>query len=227
MRISGLSLETPLDIAPGFPTVLEVQNPTLFGRVCQSLMGGEGEGAIEPYSIWDEDLNEINSAEAFLVVANPFCLPWDDRAITGALHGLVEKRIFEDFEARESIERLAQTLNREINRFGHEVEGDYGFTVEWDIRRYLKSFGFKPATNDASSLLDNLILFLQTCFDVHLNKAILFVNVKLFLSEIDLSELYRQAFFLKSKLFLLETKQDNRVFRYERKRCINLHLLES
>ncbi len=227
MKICGMGLESPLEIYPGEPTILEIHNKVLFSRVCQSLTTCDISSAPESFSVWSEDEEELHINTAFIKIQTPLDLPWDDKALSVTLYRLVEQRLYEEFETREEIEQLAREINSHINEFSLQVEGNYGFTIEWDLRRYLKAFAFRPIVDSSASIFDNLILFLEICSDMKINQSLLFINLKLFLSENELKEFYNQVFFLGLRVLMLESIPDNRVFLRERKRCIDLHFLES
>ena len=227
MRICGLGLESPLEVRAGIPTVLEIHNPRLFSRCCQSLISGDGEGALEPYSLWDDNGKEIGADSGFLPILSPLQLPWDNKLVVGRLHRLVRDRLYEDYEVRDSIDEFVREMGFLIDRFNLQVEGEYGFGVEWDLMRYLKMLAFSPYRNAEETILDNLIRFLDVCYDMHINRALLFVNVKSFLAEIDLIDLYERMFFLNLEVLMVESSADGRLFDREFKRCIDLHFLES
>lgn len=227
MRVCGLGLEAFLEIRAGVPTVLEIENSRMFARCCQSLVSGRGEDAIEPYSLWDGEGREIGSANGFLPVLSPLNLPWDDKAVVGNLHKYVRDRLYEEYEIRESIERLAHEMGGLIAQFNMQVEGEYAFDVEWDLKRYLKMLAFRPQHDESESVLDNLIRFLDTCYDVKLNRPLLFIAVKPFLSDRDIAELYERIFFLNLEVLLIESVRDARHFARESKRYVDLHFLES
>lgn len=227
MRVCGLGLETPLEVRAGVPAVLEIENSRMFARCCQSLVSGGGEDAAEPYSLWDGEGREIGPTNGFLPVLSPLDLPWDDKAIVGHLHRYVRDRLYEEYKIRESIERLAHEMGGLITQFNMQVEGEYAFDVEWDLMRHLKMLAFRPQHDESESVLDNLIRFLDTCYDVKLNRPLLFITVKPFLSEKDIAELYERIFFLDLEVLLIEPVRDARLFARESKRCIDLHFLES
>ena len=53
MRLVFSGLESPVEVTPGRCSTIEVENQTLFTRIAQSLLSGEGRYATEPFSIWE------------------------------------------------------------------------------------------------------------------------------------------------------------------------------
>lgn len=227
MRLCGLCLEEPLAICEGSPSVLEVLNPVLFARCCESLYSLEGDEAQEPYSLWDDDGQEVKPKDALLVLVSPLILPWESRELTAGLYKLVQSRLYEDFELRGNLERLVREVNGAISCFELEVEGSYEFGVEWDVARYLKAFFYKPAIGDAKTLLEKLIAFFETSADIGLNKAFVLIDFKKYFSQKEISRFYESIVFLKRKVLLLESAHDQSCYEHETKRCVDQHFLES
>lgn len=227
MRLCGLCLEEPFSICEGAPAVLEVLNPVLFSRCCESLYTLKGDEAQEPYSLWDDEGQELKPSDELLVLVSPLILPWENRELTAGLYRLVQSRLYEDFEIRGDLERLAREVNGAISRFELEVEGSYEFGVEWDVLRYLKAFSYKPAIDDAKTLLEKLIAFFETSADICLNKAFVLIDFKKYFSREEVSRLYESIVFLKRKVLLLESTHDRDYYEWEIKRCVDQHFLES
>ena len=227
MRIAISGFESPVCLVAGTPHVLEIENKTLFTRVCRSLTSGDGPEALEAYSLWGEDGREVSSRDAFLVVGNPLCLPWDDKRLGGRLYEAIETLMHEDEESRAEIEKTAQVLSTAVARLTYRVGAEYEFGLEWSLRQFLKSRAFKVDRYESSSYLDSLISFLDFCSDMRLHQPILFVNLKSFLNEKDLEEVYERVFFHGFEILLLEPIHDEASYGHEQKTRVDLHFLES
>lgn len=199
MRLCGLCLEEPLSICEGVPAVLEVLNPVLFSRCCESLYTLEGEDAQEPYSLWDDEGHELKPRDTLLVLVSPLALPWENKELTTGLYRLVQSRLYEDYEIRSDLESLAREVNSAISRFELEVEGSYEFGLEWDVMRYLRAFSYKPAIDDARTLLEKLIAFFETCTDIGLNRTFVLIDFKNYFSQKEVSKLYESIVFFEKK----------------------------
>lgn len=192
-----------LEIGKGKILVLEVRNPILFSRFCQSFSSNKGEFAVEPYSLW-EDGERIGNREKFLFVADPFNLPWDMKGSVAFLHKQVENVLMEDEGTRLLIDEINERMRSWCFRGSYMLHADYAFKAEWDIKKYLKAFAFGVDYNEADKLLDNLIKFLNFAADAHVQDVIAFVNLCNFLAENEMEELFEHAFFLDLPLVLLE-----------------------
>lgn len=226
MKIVFEGLELPIEIECGVVNVLEVENSTLFARICRSLSLGEVD-KFEPYSIWDDEGEELSPSAALLMVSDPLNFPWDDRRLGGNLPRVLEMLMREDEERRVEIESAEAKLSALISSLTYQVNGDYAFAVEWNLAKYLKSFSFGIERYEGDSYLESCISFLDFASDMAIKQVLVFVNLKTFLSENDLQELYDRIFFLNLPVLLLENVHDVSSYLYERKVWVDQHFLES
>lgn len=226
MRLVFAGLDRPLELKPGVCATLEIANQALFTRCARSLMSGEGRYAEEPYSLWEEDV-EVKPKDSLLVIDNPLQLPWDERGFMGSVLKRIEREYLEDEELRRTVENLQSAINSQLAILGMGMNADFGFGQEWDFKRYLKFMGFGVSYQESKSFLDNQLNFLSLVLDSGDKRVLVFVNLKTFLSENDFNCFLEQVFFQKTRVLLLENKHDEKSYKYESKRYIDLDFIES
>lgn len=226
MRLVFSGLESPVEVMPGRCSTIEVENQTLFTRIAQSLLSGEGRYATEPFSIWEGE-DELRPKDTLLVIDNPLSLPWDDRVFMGSIVKRIEREYLEDEDLRRAVEELQRSIATRLMSLELGMNADSGFSLEWDLKRYLKFMGFGVSYQGSKSFLDNLLNFLSLALDSGDKRVLAFVNLKTFLSKNDFETFLEQLSFLKTKVLLLENKQDVNQYEYEQKRAIDLDFIES
>lgn len=226
MRICFSGFSNPICINTSSVAVLEIHNKTLFTRVCASLFSEKGVDSLEPYSLWEDSGDCIANSCQLLLVGNPLELPWNHKNLHGAVIAKLEKLLKEQDEYAELVESHFRLLSKDIATLALQFQGDYAFDIEWEIKRYLKAFGFKAEVDDSDSLIDNLIRFLNFVKDARFMRPIVFINLKTFLTKNEITQLYRQAFFLEISLFLIENIPDESSYSHEVKYIIDQDLLE-
>lgn len=226
MKLVFSGLENPLLVEPGSIAVLEIENRTLFARVCQSLASSASEGAVEPYTLWDHEGKQLASKSMFKIVSDPFSLPWTDRDFVSGLYQKMQSMLLDHEAIKSESELLNLKLMNNITTLGLMMTSDYAFKVEWDLQRYLKAFDFGLDYCSDDSLLDNLIKFLTLSSDISFKKTFIFMNLKTFLSEKDIATLYEQVIFSNNSLLLLENLHDKQQYVGERKLHVDQSFLE-
>ncbi len=205
MRITFSGFDTPVDLADRGVTILQIKNEALFARVCESLLSMKGEKALEPYSVWDADGCEIASSNAFITITNPFSLPWKHKSLMGELYSRLEKEFLFDEDLRQEIQELASKLESSIHSLEFQLNANYAFGVEWNLSNYLKTFSYGIEVSDSASLLDKLIDFVDFGADMVIDKVIIFMNLKTFLTKNDLLKFQERVFFHGIQVLLLES----------------------
>ena len=226
MRLVFSGFESPVEVTPGRCSTIEVENQTLFTRIAQSLLSGEGRYAAESFSIWEGE-DELRPKDTLLVIGNPLSLPWDDRVYMGSIVKRIEREYLQDEDLRRAVEELQGSIATRLMSLGLGMNTDLGFSLEWDLKRYLKFMGFGVSYQGSKSFLDNLLTFLSLALDSADKRVIAFVNLKTFLSKNDFEAFLEQVSFLKTKVLLIENKQDANQYEYEQKRAIDLDFIES
>ncbi len=206
---------------------LSIENNVLFARVCQSLLSGLGEDAVEPYSLWGDDGERVRPESAFLPIVNPFELPWDERGFAGKLQRKLCDLLLEDEGLRSELELLSETARSRIHGLSLQLEGSHSFAVEWDMAKYVKAFGFGVDVSQGKTLLDSLILFIDCISDLRFEEALLFVNLRAFLSTFELQEFYDRVFYHEIPVLLLDNAVFVRDDGYENDLVVDQHFLES
>ena len=225
MKLVLTGLENPIEIVPGLVTTLQVENEALFARVARSIVSLQGREAVEPFTLWEGD-DEVKPSSALLVVPDALNLPWDDRSLMGEVLKRVEREFLEDEDLRRAVESMDSSLSEKLLQLGFGMNSDYGFALEWDLKRYLKFRGFGVGLRPDESLLDSLLNFLSLTLDAGCKKVIVFVNLKTFLTKSEVKALFDYVFYSKMKVLLLENKRDEVVYDYERKMIVDLQFLE-
>ncbi len=204
MRIAFSGLDRPIDVADRGITMLQIESESLFARVCDSLISLKGEKAIEPYTVWTEEGGEVNPSGAFMVVVNPFDLPWKHKCMMGGLYSKLENELLIDDELRQEMIELGLALESSAHKLGFQLNANYRFGVEWNLSSYLKAFSYEVEVFDTASLLEKLISFIDLGADMSIDRVIVFINLKTFLAKNELTELQDRLFFHGIRALLLE-----------------------
>ena len=226
MILKLLNFDTEVTVLPDFVAVLEIHNKRLFSRMARSLQSGGGDTAQEPYLLLDLEGKTVKKSEYPLIVFDPFNLSQTDRALAPKIIDKFSITLVGDEELHTSFMGLEQRLQRELVLLSEELQGSYDFEVKWDVKRYLKAFGFELKYNLEESLLDNFISFLDYFCDSGLQVPLFLVNFKSFFDPKELESIYEHAFLLKISLLLIESSPAATVGRNEKRYIITADFLE-
>lgn len=225
MKLSFSGLDTPIEILPGEITTLEIANQELFGRICSSLKEGKGREALEPYTCWEAEM-EISPKNALLFIDSPLVLPWDSKPIMGAVIKRLTMSMLENEELRSRIDRSASDVMTAFLSLGMTMHTEYSFNIQWDIQKFIHTFGFGVEHTDDQSIFENCIDFISLALDANVKQCIVFVNLKSFLTKSAMQKFANHVFFSKIPVLLLEQSEDLESYIHEQKRAIDLDFIE-
>lgn len=226
MNIHFSGFENSITVREDKPTSLRILNKRLFGRICQSLITNMGEFAIEPYTLWCDDGSQLSANNRFMVIVDPFSLPWSTSVLANKLLDKMDALLRENDEIQYNIEQFKEGINSSIATSGLQLHSDYCFGVDWDLRQYLKSFNYKVEHNTTDPLFDNVIKFVSYAADMAYSDVIVFVNLQIFLTENELNDLQKHVIFLKMKVLFIDAIEGKCDSSTTRKYTIDQHLLE-
>lgn len=204
MKLVVSGFDNSISFGSGKIGELVIERQTLFSRICRSLLSGAGEGALEPYALWDDDGLVVNPKNIFLPIVNPFDLPWNHKSLVGGLCEQMERAYLEDEEYRLLFDGLGDRVGALLFELSCQMRGTYGSGLKWNLDAIMKSVGFGVSPDPQASLLDNLILFVEYAADARLEKSLLFVNMRSFLSDSDLAQLHESLVFHGVSALMLE-----------------------
>lgn len=203
MKVVFSGLEDAFELVPSVPFVLEIQNPTLFSRMCQSFAGNEGEFSVEPYTLWEGE-EQLKTRDVFLPVYDVFTLPWDARVLGSLLHKRIETMLFDDEDVRLVLEGLNEQIMQRLFEISIFLHSDYAFASEWDVKKYMKAFSYGVEYNVDDTLFDSLIKFLGYARDMQFKGTLVFLNLSNFLTNKEYQSVLDKVFFEDLSVILLE-----------------------
>ena len=129
MRLIFSGLERAIKIEPGFAAVLQIENQALFSRIVLSLMKGNNEDSLEPYTLWDRD-EKVCFQNQSIFISDPLNLPWDNKSLIGEVIKKMERELLEDEIIRTEIESTERLLMTNLMKLGVGLQSQYKFSLE-------------------------------------------------------------------------------------------------
>lgn len=198
MKIVNAKYGLNIDIEENSVDVIIVENPTIMSDMISDLWsqinGGEGS-----FILSEEEIIKVEKNVDMVI--NPFFIDMNSRKIIHALYSklagvandFVEEKQQINFEIINAIDRIL-------------IKGDYPgveHNLDFQWEDLLKMYGVK-----ISQEYDNLLLKLTECIKVMANlcgiRVLCLVNIKSYLKDDELKELYLQAHYSKMQLLLIE-----------------------
>ncbi len=206
MRLTHIELGLNMDINENTINVLVVEHPSTFRLAIEEILKQiEGRDGLFVLSNGNENLPISKHVE---MVLNPFQLDFNSRKIQNKLFQLVKTDIEENLvvELCELNVKILGFLEKALRNQPYSVEYNY----ELDVQSLMKTYhvGFRE---EELEFIEKLIEFIRIQAYLMRTSLLIFVNLKSFLSEIELIQLYKFAFYCKMNIVLLESSSKNRI----------------
>ena len=183
MIMKIFSLENDMIFTEEYINVLQIQDKKLFTNVINSLNDNINniEDTKERIIILDND-TEIKIEKEVLMIIDVFNIDFNQKKIQNALYNKIEKIYKQEFERMSEFQNVFQKLQLNVLDVFNE------FPFEFN---YKESIGIQVVVEYLS-----------------IAKLLIFVNIKLYLGNDEIQEVYKYAMYKKVNILLIETGEE-------------------
>ncbi len=198
MKLVHYDLENSFDLSSDKVNVLVLESEKQFFDFCEELInqynGEDGRFCLS------KGETTIPLSKAINIVSDYFSLNYNDKKSVSKLYASLKDTIEQKFisEYQEILQRLADLCEKSNSEC--DVRLDYG---EEDITGLLKSYGVK-FIDDEPTLISRLVNYMRILTSFSNIQCFVFFNLKTFLCEDELLQLYKEAELNDICLFLIE-----------------------
>lgn len=186
--------------------VLVVESPEKLSELIQELylsrQGGEGKFLLS------EADKLLNMGKFLELVVNPFAIGVNEKRIVQKLYQEIESQVQEQLvlETAEIHSRLISYLEEIAGKVTYPVI----FDLEQNVLGLMKTYNVRLET-ESITMLEKLVEYFRLLHQLCRVEVIVCVNLKSYLSEVELRQLYETVFYEKIALILLENVQREKV----------------
>ena len=209
-----------LDIFENSISVLIIENAVAYAKIINDLWK-QSNGDEGGFSLLEDDKTRSIAKDVECII-NPFALSCNNKKIITKLYHEL-KDIALDKMQQETIDLNANLVSY-IENLTQTVPYPINFHLDFDVSAILKSYNV-ILTEEYESLLEKIIEYIKVCRHICNIGIYFFVNLKCFLSEKEIFDLYEFAFYEKIKIVLFEsipnkTMDDEKVWILDQDLCI-------
>ena len=189
MIMKIFSLENDIIFKEEYINVLQIQDKKLFANVINSLNDNINgiQNTKEHIIILDND-TEIKMEKEALMVIDLFNIDFNQKKIQSALYNKIEKIYKQEFERMSEFQTLFQKLQLNVLDVFNEFPFEFNYKDSIGIQEYLKLLGLK-ISNNKGEIIDKIFSLIDAVEYLSVAKLLIFVNLKLYLSDDELNEI--------------------------------------
>ena len=201
-REYGIEIELQENQIP----VLIIEAPETFSVLIQELYRSK-QGGEEKFLLSESD-KLLNMGKSLELMVNPFAIDVNEKRIVQKLYQEIESRVQEQLvlETAEIHSKLISYLEEIVGKIAYPVT----FDLEENVLGLMKTYNVRLET-ESITLLEKLVEYFELLHQLCRIEVIVCVNLKSYLSEAELRQLYEAMFYEKISLILLENTQREKV----------------
>lgn len=192
--------------------ILTIKNTKCFSHILQIL--NDKINGLESNEIFllDENNEEINMSKEIQMVLDIFNIDYNSKKILNKIYNIIATNIQknQDFEIEKMILNLRNYIIEEIN----ELPFEFVMKNELEITEILKLYNLKIDEENYTNILEKIEILIDILSTLDIAKILIIPNLKLFLSEEELVELYKYSLYNNINLLLIERHEENKL-KYE------------
>ena len=221
MKMKINFLDNEIKFIDGYINNIEVENKKYFFRIINNLLLINDEYNDE-ILFFDENFEEINFTNKLNIIIDYFNIDFNNKKYLTEVNKLFIEQLTEDNRKKINNEykKIISLLKTNLNKI------DIPITIndEIDIISLLKIF--KLSINSKDEIIEKLLLLIDIEKIFHINKLLIFVNLKQYLSKEELKELYKYSIYNNIKILLIDSQCYGTCNEFEKKLIIDENLEE-
>ncbi len=204
--LSHFDLELPIELSSEKVNVLVYEDPEKFYRYSRELIK-QSDGEDGGFSIYDGN-KEIGFKQV-KVVYDYYNISLNEKKMQTALFSCLQKIV--DEKLLTEFSSLQESIFRFFDKLNSESEFPIDYSVDTTMQTIFKNFGLRWTEDDTDNLLSALVSFVQLFARVAKIKCFVFIGLKSYLSEEQLSVFYNEIALEDISLLLIENKCGNKL----------------
>lgn len=193
--------------------VLLIEDVKCFSHIIEVL--NDKINGIESNEIFllDEKNEELKMDKKIYLVLDIFNIDYNSKKVLNAIYNLISDNIEknQDYKIEKMILELRNYIIQEIN----ELPFEFVMKNEIEIPEILKLYNLKMDSENYTSVLERIELLIDIISTMKIADILIIPNLKLFLDDKDLVELYKYSLYNNIKLLLIE-RNSSKKLKYEK-----------
>lgn len=222
MKIKIDYFENVITLKEDKVTCIEIENKNYFYRLISNLYSIINSEIVEDITFYDSENKELNISNKIKIFLNFFNFDFDSKKYTNDINKYIINEMDENDKINllKSYNKLIETFIKILNKSDLPLQILEDITVENIIKN------LKLTINPKNNLLDNLMLLIELEKTLKTNNLLVFVNLKQYLTNQELIELYKYAIYNKIHIIMIDSQSYGGTLDYENKLIIDSNLDE-
>ncbi|WNY28543.1 hypothetical protein MmiEs2_07360 [Methanimicrococcus stummii] len=218
MLLSYYEFDEPISFQDGVINILVIENPAYMTKIIKELLPSSDE--ISRFELYENDA-AFSISDYVDVIVNPFSINLNERDILNKLYAAMKKDALD-----EELFLSTNSFLSEIETNIHKIIERQQSLLELDTPDLIGLFKVLNVRFSVSgSLVENICDYMDICSEYRKTKLFIFTNLKSFLTELEIIQLYTHINYHKRNVLFIENQQRS-MLEFEITRIIDENLCE-
>lgn len=216
-------LDNKITLTNDIVNVIEIENKAYLHRIINDIKKYVVDGEIiDSILFYDNDFNEINASNKCKLLIDYFNIDFNVKKNISALYKKINDNINEEERLLllKEYNKIAKIISKILNKIDISISVNNELNFD-DLYKFLKVY-----INQSDDLLENLFLYIDICKELSSTTLIFLINIKDYLKQDELIELYKYAIYNSINLVLIDSHCYGTTLKYEKKLIIDENLDE-
>lgn len=201
---------------------LEVENKNYFYKIVKEL-NNIANGEMEDNVIFtDNESNEINIINKINIIIDYFNIDFNSKKILSLINKKINSSI--SVNDKDNLSKLYNKIKKIYIPILNDMDLNIDINNDFDLDLIVKLLNVSIKNKD--NILDNLFLLTDIEHELNISKLLVFVNLKQYLNEQELIELYKYLLYNNIVVLLIDSQAYGVCNKYEKKIIIDNELEE-
>lgn len=223
MIIKISTFSNHIDFTNNELNVLEIEDKKLFSNIVTSFYNSINDEPSKETLILLKNNEVVSISKCMFMIMDIYSYDFNVKKINNKLISILEQNIINDEDLRYDVEKKIYELANLIP----EITSVFSLDLIWDndikIQKLLNLFSIKIDQNSEDSYLHRILRAIDIVRELGLCDILVLCNLKSYLDEEELIELYKYIKYKEQKTLILESKVDEKTIYDERKMIIDYY----
>ena len=210
LKINGFTNE--LEFYDDKVSILSIQDTKCFTNIIQKINDKINGAESDEVFLVDDKENELKMSKEVCMILDLFNIDYNSKKILGKLYDKISENIENSGETK--LQNLFIEVRKNIVEEINEFPFEFTMSDDIDIINILKLYNLKVDILSYETILEKIEFFIDLNATLNIFSVIVIPNLKMYLSEEELIELYKYSLYNNVKLLLIE-KNFTQKLKYE------------
>lgn len=222
MKLSIKYIDNNIDFDNSYINCLEIENKNYFYKIVNDINSISNDNILEDVIFSDDEYKELNLSNKINMVFDYFNFDFNSKKIISIINKKINDNI--SVEDKENLSKLYNKIRKIYLPILNDMDLNIDINNDFDLDSMIKLLNVSIKQKD--NLLDNLFLLVDIEKELSINKIIVFINLKQYLNNNELIELYKYLLYNNVVVLLIDSQSYGVCNKYEKKLIIDDELEE-